>query len=1574
MRYFLDHLKIVISCLCMLVAFTTTQAQSAVVDFVPQPANSVVNNGATFSVTIEVQTNGQATSAAEVHLDFDPTYLNVVSLSTGTALPIPLVSETFDNVAGTIDYAAGTFVPNPPTGTFDLLTINFQAMSLVSNTTVSYATTGFPRISDASISGASILNQAIPFTVSIIDPCDPANDVTAPVPNVVNLPDAVGECSVTVTAPTATDDCAGTVTATTTDPTSYSGQGTFTINWTYDDGNGNTSSQTQTVIVDDVTAPVPDVASLPTETGECSASVVAPTATDNCGGIITATTTDPTSYSAQGTFTVNWTYDDGNGNTSSQTQTVIVDDVTAPVPDVASLPTETGECSASVVAPTATDNCGGIITATTTDPTSYSAQGTFTVNWTYDDGNGNTSSQTQTVVVNDITPPVVPTLATESDECSVTLIAPTTTDNCSGTITGTTTDPLTYDVDGTYVVTWNFDDGNGNSSNATQTVIIDDVTAPVPDVVVLPTITADCGVSVVEPTATDNCAGSITATTTDPLTYNTQGTYTINWTYDDGNGNTSSQTQTVIVDDVTAPLTPTLADATGECDVTVTAPTTTDACVGSVTGTTTDPLTYTAQGSYTITWTFDDGNGNSTTATQNVLVDDVTAPQPDVASLPTVTGECGATVTAPTATDNCVGSVTATTTDPTTYSAQGTYTVTWTYDDGNGNTSSQTQTVIVDDVTAPTTPTLATVSDECSVILTAPTTTDNCAGIITGTTTDPLTYNGEGTYVVTWTFDDGNGNSTTATQSVVIDDVTAPVPDVAVLPTATGECSSSVTPPTATDNCGGTITAITGDPLTYNTQGSFTVTWTYNDGNGNIITQTQSVVVDDVTAPATPTIADATDECSVTLTPPTTTDNCGGPITGTTTDPISYTAQGTYVVTWNFDDGNGNSVNATQNVIVDDQTSPTPICQSFSVTLDATGNASITPSQVDNGSNDACGIATLSLDQTAFDCGDVGANTVTLTVTDNNGNVSTCTATITVVDPGICATLNNLALNIGSAGGITCGNLIVPVTVEDYEDIIGGQGAITWDDNVINFVGTDNYAFPEINSLSFNALPGQLNFSYNDPTPINPGHTLSDGDTLFTIEFSVDNGALGSSTTLDFGTIPTLLFFDNGFGVLTPAFNPGTISIPSSTSISGQVVSEMGDVINGVTFTLTGDDGPLFQLGNPAYSFAFSRCGDNEIGPFKNNDVNVYNGVNTLDIIFIQQQILGIAPLGSPYKIIAADVNHDGFVNTIDILLIREQILQQRQKFPEPGGSTAVSAGTRLWAFTPSDFVFADPSDPFPFDTSRVYAPMNPLTDQNFIGMKLGDVDNSWNPAFAKMGSVGEIVLEMEDVIGLPGTEVSIPVMVKDFHSVTGYQFTMNWDPQVMEFARVENMALSTAFGEQLAKDGYLTASWNDPTAQPVSLPDGTVAFNLHFRLKGQWGSQTVLSVNSELTSSEAYNQNLQLLDILTQTPTITVGSTTSLEPLNQDGYGFFQNVPNPFDEQTMLEFELPVQGEVEIQIFNNMGQLVRTFKDTYPKGRSTLIWDGNNESGFEVSAGIYYARMQAGTFAYTLEMQRISK
>ncbi len=144
------------------------------------------------------------------------------------------------------------------------------------------------------------------------------------------------------------------------------------------------------------TAPVPDLVSLPTVNAECEASLTAPTAD---GGTVTATTTDPISYTTQGTFVVTWVYTNSIGFTT-QTQEVIIEDITAPIADLTTLPTVELSCDSLITNfPSATDNCDGEIIGTTTDPLTYSTAGTYVITWTYSDAAGNSSQQIQTINV-----------------------------------------------------------------------------------------------------------------------------------------------------------------------------------------------------------------------------------------------------------------------------------------------------------------------------------------------------------------------------------------------------------------------------------------------------------------------------------------------------------------------------------------------------------------------------------------------------------------------------------------------------------------------------------------------------------------------------------------------------------------------------------------------------------------------------------------------------------------------------------------------------------------------------------------------------------------------------------------------------------------------------------------------------------------------------------------------------------------------------------------------------------------------------------------------------------------------
>ena len=691
--------------------------------------------------------------------------------------------------------------------------------------------------------------------------------------------------------------------------------------------------QTQTVQVDGI-FPVPNIANLPTISDTCSVTVTTiPTATDGCTGVtITATTSDPLSYSTPGRYTITWLYDDGFGNTTSQTQNIEVNGTT-PVPDLTNLPTITATCSLVVTTiPTATDGCtGATILATTSDPLTYTTVGTYTITWNYDDGFGNTTSQTQTLQVNGTSPvPDIPNLPMITGTCSLTVSSiPTATDTCTGAIIDATTfDPLIYTTPGFYSITWAYDDGNGNITIQPQIVRVDGI-PPVPGIDSLPPIAGACSVTVTSiPRATDGCTGTtILATTSDPLTYSTPGTYTITWVYDDGTGNTTTQTQTVQVKGSTPiPNVMNLPTVTGTCTVTVdTIPTATDGCTGdTIMATTSDSLTYTTPGTYTITWFYDDGTGNTISQTQTVQVD-ASNPVPDLASLPTITDTCSVTVSSiPTATAGCIGvPITATTSDPLTYSTPGTFTITWIYDDGAGNTTSQTQTVQVDGSNpVPDLASLPIATDTCSVTVTSiPTASDACNGTeITATTSDPLTYSTPGTYMITWVYDDGAGNTTSQTQTVQVTSGT-PIPDVPNLPVVTSSCAITVSSvPTATDACTGEIIrATTTDPLNYSDRGTYTISWFYDDGFGNTTSQTQTVQIDGgAPVPDLVNLPMIIDTCSAVISStPTASDACtGASITATTSDPLSYATPGTYTVTWNYEDSLGNITSQTQDIQV----------------------------------------------------------------------------------------------------------------------------------------------------------------------------------------------------------------------------------------------------------------------------------------------------------------------------------------------------------------------------------------------------------------------------------------------------------------------------------------------------------------------------------------------------------------------------------------------------------------------------------------------------------------------------------
>ena len=345
---------------------------------------------------------------------------------------------------------------------------------------------------------------------------------------------------------------------------------------------------------------------------------------------------------------------------------------------------------------------------------------------------------------------------------------------------------------------------------------------------------------------TDNCDVCPTLTQTAGLPSGSNfpvGTTVNTFVASDGSGNTTICSFNVVVTEAVAPIpnTATLNDVISSCAITsLIPPTASDACSGTVIGTSSAILPITSN--TTITWVYTDANGNQSTQNQNIIVQDIIAPTPDLSNLPEVIEQCELlSLQHPTATDNCNGTINGF--PNVSFPLNQSTIITWTYTDNSGNTSTQQQIVTIDDNTAPV-PDLAVlpvVSGSCSIdVLENPTATDNCSNItVSNDAILPFTI---GTYVVNWTYTDESGNQSIQSQNIVVEDNDAPVPNILSLPEIVALCElNNLNIPTALDACEGTISATTNSvlPITQTT----TVIWTYTDGFGNSSSQNQLITI-----------------------------------------------------------------------------------------------------------------------------------------------------------------------------------------------------------------------------------------------------------------------------------------------------------------------------------------------------------------------------------------------------------------------------------------------------------------------------------------------------------------------------------------------------------------------------------------------------------------------------------------------------------------------------------------------------------------------------------------------------------
>jgi uncharacterized repeat protein (TIGR01451 family) len=880
---------------------------------------------------------------------------------------------------------------------------------------------------------------------------------------------------------------------------------TVTRTYRATDACGNSATCAQIITVNDQTPPM--ITCPMNVTVSCASEVPAVNTasvitSDNCGGTpptVSHVGDMITNQTCANRYVVMRTYrsTDICGNSATCVQTITVNDQTPP--SITCPINVTVSCASEVPAPntmsvTASDNCNSGVNVTHVGDviTNQTCANRYTITRTYraTDACNNSATCSQIILVNDITPPSITCPANVSVDCA-SMVPPvnvndvTASDLCGGIpavshisdVTTSQTCINRYTVARTYQAM----DACGNTATCTQTINVNDQTAPV---ITCPIdVTVDCVNDVPMPntstaTASDNCGGTPVISFVGDITIN-QGCvnqYMISRTYRamDECGNSATCAQLITVFDDEAPTITCPADATVECASNVPAPATvlpsSDDCGGIVTITGVNDVTVnqSCPNRYTLNRTYNavDACGNTATCLQVITVFDDTPPT--ITCPLDITVDCADDVPGPAtglpASDNCGGSPVVSLIDQTTISmgCVNRFTINRTYQamDACRNTATCVQVITVFDDTPPSVTCPDPITVTCTEDIPAPdistvTSTDNCGGIPTIEFAQDVTFNVacadrydiSRIYVAT----DACGNTNSCVQIIsVFDDVP---PSITCPADQTLTCASEVDPidltaPSATDNCGGDVTISHVNDAISNQAclNRLTLTRTYRatDACGNSATCNQVFTIFDDVAPVITCPDDVTVDCTASVPAAdegsvTATDNCDGIIDISFVQDITvgqscanqYTIQRVYSAV----DICGNSATCVQQIVVNDTIAPLITCPADTTVVcqDSVPAADIaTVTATDN-----CGDVTISHDvdvASSFVCANQYVVTRTYRATDDCGNTATCVQTITVFDDippvitcpddiTITATESTLPDNTGSASATdNCGS------------------------------------------------------------------------------------------------------------------------------------------------------------------------------------------------------------------------------------------------------------------------------------------------------------------------------------------------------------------------------------------------------------------------------------------------------------------------------------------------------------------------------------------------------------------------
>ena len=991
----------------------------------------------TFTINVEDTTKPTVEDIAdqtqEVNTEIEP--IKIEATDNGGQAVTNKVDGLPDGV--TFDEATNTISGTPSeVGSYDIIvtTTDENGNSETTTFTIDVEDTTKPTVEDIADQTQEINTEIEPIKIEARD-----NSGQAVTNKVDGLPDGV-------TFDEATNTISGTpsevgsydITVTTTDESGNATETTFTIDVE------DTTKPTVEDITDQTQEVNTEITPIKIEARDNSGQTVTNKVDGLPDGVTfdEATNTISGTPSEVGSYTVTVTTTDESSNATETTFTIDVEDTTKPtVEDIAD---QTQEVNTEItpIKIEATDNSGQAVTnkvdglpdgvtfdeATNTISGTPSEVGSYDITVTTTDENGNSETTTFTIDVEDTTKPTVEDITDQTQEINteMTPIKIEATDNSGQAVTnkveglpdGVTFDEATNTISGTpsevgsYDITVTTTDENGNSETTTFTIDVEDTTKPTVESVADQTQEINTKIEPIKIEARDNSGQAVTnkvdglpdgvtfdeATNTISGTPSEVGSYTVTVTTTDESGNATETTFTIDVEDTTKPTVEDIANQTQEVNTEIepikieatdnSGQAVTNKVDGLPDGVTFDEATNTISGtpsevgSYDITVTTTDKNGNSETTTFTIDVEDTT--KPTVESVADQTQEVNTEITPITieSEDNSGQTVTnkvdglpdgvtfdeATNTISGTPSKVGSYDITVTTTDENGNSETTTFTIDVEDTTKPTVESVADQTQEVNTEInpikieatdnSGQAVTNKVEGLPAGITFDEATNTISGTpsevgsYTVTVTTTDENGNATETTFTIDVEDTTKPT--VEDITDQTQEINTEINPIKieTTDNSGQTVTnkveglpdGVTFDEATNTISGtpsevgSYTVTVTTTDENGNATETTFTIDVEDTTKPTVEDITDQTQEINTEMTPIKieATDNSGQAVTnkveglpdGVTFDEATNTISGTpsevgkYLITITTIDKDGNTATTTLTINVIDTTTP----------------------------------------------------------------------------------------------------------------------------------------------------------------------------------------------------------------------------------------------------------------------------------------------------------------------------------------------------------------------------------------------------------------------------------------------------------------------------------------------------------------------------------------------------------------------------------------------------------------------------------------------------------------------------